>query len=52
MTKKEWQYYYELSDDEMGILDMILKIFKSKITDIKPKKNNIDNPSRLSYNDL
>ena len=39
MTKFEFQQFYDFTDDEMALLETLLKLFKGKITKILDKKN-------------
>ena len=37
MTKSEFQQFYDFTDDEMALLETLLKLFKGKIVSIKKK---------------
>ena len=32
MTKKEWQKYYQVSDEVMALIEKALKMYKGRIT--------------------
>ena len=34
MTKKEWQEKHEITDEEMRIIDCLLKTFNGRISDV------------------
>jgi hypothetical protein len=37
MKKKDWQKFWELTDEDMELLETLLKLFKGKIVSIKKK---------------
>lgn len=37
MKKKDWQQFWELTDEDMELLETLLKLFKGKIVSIKKK---------------
>ena len=40
MTKSEWQQKYQITDEEMNIIELMLSIYKGKIVGIKERKEN------------
>lgn len=37
MNKKEWQDHYKITDEEMKIIELVLKVFNGRITSVNDK---------------
>lgn len=52
MNKKEFQKHWEFSDDDMILIDKLLKLFKGKIVHIESKplsKISLDSKQKKDY---
>ena len=38
MTKTEWQLKYDITDEEMGLIEFILHIYRGKIVSVERKE--------------